>query len=396
MPTATLDFTHNDQNDSTVWTLGQAAHPTLSAVSVFDAHTASIHVTQTNDVAYTPLPLKMLAELSRACDEVKTRLTSEIAALQQQVPAVISQPGCKADTAVGKLIAGLNATTAPADIEALAGLGAEAQAELELLNADLSADPVLTARRLIALKAKIEGGAAKLAVLAAAITDVAADELRTKFGDFTTARAAAAAASAALFAREPLPNVGSEVWRALWEAARTYSDVEAYPGRAFPVTEAAACVLCQQDLAPAAADRMTRFEAFVKDESKRREALAKLAYEAALASFEGAVPSRAEVAEIVARIRDDLADEMLAQRTRKSTTTARWRHRLIKRLHSADAANIYLEGQNPPLDELRQHAEALGSARPRTDGGSRLAGARCDDRPAQRTGRPPVACRRQG
>lgn len=359
VPTAVIDFTNNGQNDSVPWTLGQAAKPLLSAVSVFDAHTASIHVTQTNDVAYTPLPLKMLAELSRACDEVKSRLGAEISALQKQIPAVISQPVCKADTAVGKLIAGLNADTAPADVETLAGLSGEARAKLDQLNADLSADPVRAAARLNALKVKIEGYATKLESFAAAIGEATAADLRAKNCAFATARVVAEAASTALFASEPLPNVGSEVWRMLWEAARTYSEAEAYPDKLFPLTEAAVCVLCQQELDDKAADRMSRFESFVKDESKRREAELKQAYMAALAAFDGATPGRSELVAIVACIRDELEDGGLAQKVRRAAIIARWRHRRIRQLHSADLAQAYPQADDAPLAELRKHADDL-------------------------------------
>jgi len=55
-------------------------------------------------------------------------------------------------------------------------------------------------------------------------------------------------------------------------AARAYSREAAYPEQPFPVTGSGAhCVLCQQPLGEEAARRLTSFEAFVQDESKRRE-----------------------------------------------------------------------------------------------------------------------------
>ncbi len=60
-------------------------------------------------------------------------------------------------------------------------------------------------------------------------------------------------------------------WRALWEAARHYSEAEAYDGEDFPnVDVAAKCVLCQQDLDPAARSRLTRFEEFVQDHTEQQ------------------------------------------------------------------------------------------------------------------------------
>jgi hypothetical protein len=85
-PAATIDFSVNGQNRTTTWMLDQAADPLLSAVSVFDCRTANVHVDQTNNIAYTPLPLKMLASLAQACQDVKQRINAEIKALQKQTP----------------------------------------------------------------------------------------------------------------------------------------------------------------------------------------------------------------------------------------------------------------------------------------------------------------------
>ena len=53
----------------------------------------------------------------------------------------------------------------------------------------------------------------------------------------------------ATFSAGLLAGTGSELWTELWEAARRFSQEQAYPGQAFPVVEDGAhCVLCQQDL----------------------------------------------------------------------------------------------------------------------------------------------------
>jgi hypothetical protein len=60
-PSATIEFSVNGDNRSSTWLLNQTADAMLSAISVFDSRTANVHVDQTNDVAYTPLPLRVLA-----------------------------------------------------------------------------------------------------------------------------------------------------------------------------------------------------------------------------------------------------------------------------------------------------------------------------------------------
>lgn len=85
-PSATIEYAISGQNRTCAWQLGQAADTALSAVSVFDSRTASIHVDEANDVAYTPLPLKLLRALAQLCKSVKDKLAAEITQIKAQTP----------------------------------------------------------------------------------------------------------------------------------------------------------------------------------------------------------------------------------------------------------------------------------------------------------------------
>lgn len=361
VPTATIDLTANGQNSSVTWAHGAPSHPVLSAVSVFDSHTANVHVTQTNDVAYTPLPLKILAALAQACQDIKAKLTAEITALQNQTPVAIAAPSIKMTTKVGRLIVALSADTKPGDVEALATVTDAERHHLDQLNGDLAADPAKTAARLQALRVKVEGFAARLESFTASASDATAASLRNLVAAHAVARSAAIAASTALFADEPLPNIGGEAWKVLWEAARNFSQAEAYPERPFPVTEDAVCVLCQQELEPAAASRLSRFEAFVKDESKAREAAAKKAYDEAVLAFSGKVVSRAEIREMVACIRDEVGNDALAETVRRTGLLTLRRHQQIRRHHAAQPDYSFRPEEPQPGVALRESAAILGT-----------------------------------
>lgn len=340
-PSATIEYAISGQNRSCTWQLGQAADTALSGISVFDSRTANVHVDDTNDVAYTPFPLKLLGALAQLCKSVKDKLAAEIAQIKTQTPEAIKRPACSRDTAVGKLMARLTAHTAPATVEALATLTQAEQDRLAQLTADLAGDPARAARQLAALKTKVDGHIARLDRLFASISDVAVNNLRRFAVDSDAARRAAEAASSALFRDEPLPQIGSEVWQALWASARAFSDAEAYPERRFPVTDSGSvCVLCQQELTPVAADRFNRFEAFVRDDSQQRADDARVAYDRALATFKGEAVSLAELANIVATVRDELRQDALAMEIRGTTLRALWRHRQIRRRHTIPNAAI--------------------------------------------------------
>lgn len=67
-----------------------------------------------------------------------------------------------------------------------------------------------------------------------------------------------------------LNGTGSELWTVLWESARRFSQEHAYPAKVFPVAEnGALCVLCQQDLDPAAGRRLQQFETFLASTAER-------------------------------------------------------------------------------------------------------------------------------
>jgi len=89
------------------------------------------------------------------------------------------------------------------------------------------------------------------------------------------------AAEAAQVGTAKLDGVGSNTWRALWEAAKSYSQT-VYPGLSFPVTDGARCVLCQQELAPDAQQRLRDFEAFVQGKLEADADGAEKAYQRAL------------------------------------------------------------------------------------------------------------------
>lgn len=353
-PAANIDFFIGAQKRSASWTQGSPPDAMLSAVSVFDSRTANVHVENTNDLAYTPLPLRILAGLAQACQDVKAKLVAEMKTLQDQTPAVLSKPDCKPDTAVGKLIAGLSGKTKQEAVDKLAGLTANEEARLQTLITDLASDPARTVRQLQGQEARIKSAIEKLEQLIAAATDESRAALRAASTQLATARAAAAAASANLFADEPLPEIGSDVWKALWEAARDYSRASAYPDHPFPVTRTGAhCVLCQQPLDEEASKRLSSFEAFVQDESKRREREAAVAYDEMLDEIAAQTISMKDLTAIVATIRDEVGQEEVANALRRETLHLVWRLRAILRTHGL----VVMPDLPPPgtisLDPLR-------------------------------------------
>ncbi len=362
IPSATIDFYVNGQHRNVAWVFNQPFNSLLSAVSVFDSWTANIHVDQANDVAYTPFPLKILAGLAQASQMIKDRLNSEIDVIQRQTPETIKKPSCQPHTTVGNLLSKLNVDTKTEIIEQVSSLSQMEQDRLDQITSDLANDPVRAARQLLSLKTRIDCFITRLENLTGMIYDDMAQMLRTRAKDFKIAQLAAQTASTALFMNEPLPNVGSEVWRSLWEAARSYSEKEAYSSKKFPVTDhSAVCVLCQQDIQPEAAVRLNQFEDFIKNDSKRREEKARLDYENTLRKFKEAKINVYELKEIVDFITNDITDTNLGRSVRQSILSCLWRYRQIKWNHAKEIEPSYIAAPIFPIDAMRVHATNLES-----------------------------------
>lgn len=369
LPTANIDFYIGGQKRSASWSQGNAPDAMLSAVSVFDSRTANVHVENTNDLAYTPLPLRILAGLAQACQDVKAKLAGEIKALKEQTPAVLSAPDCIPNTQVGKLVAALSGKTKPETVESLSGLSTEEEGRLQTLIADLASDPARTIRQLQTLETRIKAVIERLEKLVAATAEENRTRLHAAHSRLAAAHSAANAASATLFSEEPLPEIGSDVWKALWEAARGYSRAAAYPDKPFPVTGSDAnCVLCQQPLSEEASQRLSSFEAFVQDESKRREQEAEADYAKVLEEISTQAISMNKLPAAIALIRDDVGQDDLAKTIRREILLLGWRLRAMLRTHTLEAppalpsaVAVSFDALRSILADLATRAEALQS-----------------------------------
>ena len=160
----------------------------------------------------------------------------------------------------------LAAKTSDAQIDKASTFSKEDQDRLDLLTRLLTGSST-TAADLAALSTWIRKVSGECVALAEALSDAKLENARAAKAAAVEARKLAGLDSTKLFKDEPLPGIGSENWRFLWQAARQFSVSEAFAGKAFPVVSTTekdvACVLCLQPLSADASSRLKRFEAFV-------------------------------------------------------------------------------------------------------------------------------------
>lgn len=352
--TATLHFSIGGRSESDNWTDGTPAADALSAISVFDSACAVVHVEKTTNVAYTPAALDLLERLAKTCRKLRQRFVAEQDDLKAATPVPLVIPKCRPNTKVGKLVAALSASSTITAFEQLAVLGEAESKRLEALRNDLANDPRKVAEQLRLKKQRLLQTVAKVESLNTVVSNLAVDALKQSIADSAAKAEAARVAAEELFENEPLPRVGSDTWRALWDAARKYSDTEAYPIQIFPVVNGESrCVLCQQELAPDAAVRLTRFETFVKENAQKAAQDAKQGVQRTRAAIQAANVVRREQADAIGQVRDELESPAAADELRKFLTVARWRRRLLLRTSKLEAWPALPELPSAPVAGLK-------------------------------------------
>ena len=327
---AEIRFARGANTEQFDWTPDGESHSDLPSVSIFDSRSASIHVESTNEVAYIPRPMRLLEALADASDRIKTALDGKIATLKGQVPLAISNPSLSRETAAGSYVFGLSAKSNIPQLDQLAAFTDQETARLTTLEADFAQDPKRAVARLDNQRGEVERIQTTLQILigatnAAAFVEINA--LRKTHGD---AVEAASLASQQLFSASPLPEVGQAAWQKLWEAARTYADTVAYPGKTFPSSEPdTLCVLCQQPLGADAMVRQQTFESFVKSSTKADEATARAKLDAALTQLKGRMLRLGDVLKSGKFLATEIGDAALAQQVRRAFVVVLWRLRAM-------------------------------------------------------------------
>lgn len=268
---------------SLIWPANGDAIAPLRAIDIFDSDEAMHYLTKESSAGYVPPLVSMFERLAAACDRIKAQLQSEQDKLVSSLPSIPSE---YVETSPARSYRALHPTMTEAEIDTLTSWTEVQALELQALTERLKvADPAALATQRRAKKLQIEkiAGSLKLGVSSFGATGVQSIlSLQHTARDKRRIAEESAQVGSSL-----LEGVGQATWRAMWSAARDYSQT-AYPGKAFPVTEQARCLLCHQELKPDAQQRLQDFEAFVKSKLEAEAKSAEAAHLAAIAALPAA------------------------------------------------------------------------------------------------------------
>ena len=283
---ADVTYRVGDADHTHQWSPHVEGAAQLRQISFFDADCAAVHVDKQNALAFTPAGLEILPKLVEACKEVADRIASKRKEAEGRKPRSLDPlPTEVVGTAVGEALSTLTRDEDFEPLVELATLSEDEKSRVEELAQLLKSNPEEEAKKLTADRSRLlrfkqsTDAAEKLSSVKAV------ERLRELHETAGTTQEAAKAARDTVVSDQPLSGVGAATWKAMWDAARTYSQVEAYsegPDSPFPeIGPDARCVLCQQELDDAARRRLQDFDGFMQDAT---EAAAKAAAEALAAA----------------------------------------------------------------------------------------------------------------
>ena len=248
--------------------------PEVRRMLFYDSECGDAYISTESDFPYRPASLFVIDGLIDACTEIRNLVDTRLAKNSGERKPVPVIDSLAKDTEAGRYLSGLSAASSVERLDAIIENVGEVNENLEVLREQearlVAGDTRHERTRLNRDGDTLESLAVHLENLqqrlgTAVVSKIGLQIQRAKALDDATLALARA------FESEPVAGVGTEAWKAMWEAARRFSESHAYPGDAFPVLDGdCRCVLCQQPLIDDGRKRLGRFEQFVRNDTQRQ------------------------------------------------------------------------------------------------------------------------------
>jgi len=358
-PSATITYDINGAQTAGTWP--NFDEPALGQIHFYDEACGDDYLERETELAYRPSVLNLLDVLIVHVDAIRDVVEAKIAGNEA---SKLVPPAVPAGTEAAAFLSSLSASTTQEQIDALLTLptgAAEKHADLVKEEARLrSTDPAEEKKRLTTASKHVDALATHFDEIELLLLPAAGDELVKLKTEAETLRKAADEASRTSFANEPLSGVGSNTWRALWQAAENFSTAEAYPDEEFPAIEDGhVCVLCQQPLQTDAQERLRRFHQFVHNDVAKRAAAAEASFAAAIKRLKDFEPSTATTEAAITFLaleHKDLAESLSTALERATEAKTQFGKRLRE-----ENADPWIDLEAVDTDDLRTRSVTLAT-----------------------------------
>lgn len=258
-----FEIIKNGKTEKINWKPENQIENDLKTIDIFDTSSGISYVMENNEVTYEPPVLKFLTYLSDTSDKVNNIVIEKINKLSPTLP---SFPTNLQNTSIFKKYNSLsNTKDFGNDLKKIIWNKAkekqQTSLEVQLVNSKNS-------DLLLSLKNQSDSIEKIINKNQSLVNQLSLKEFRkiNKIKKDITSKKKQIKNSEKLLKGNKINGITTSLWKALWEAAREFSNKEAYPTKIFPNTEnSARCVLCQQEISKDAITRFESLETFIKN-----------------------------------------------------------------------------------------------------------------------------------
>jgi len=258
-----VEFKNNAIND-----------PTLKCINVFDSSSANNYIDSEDEIAFVPHGILILEKFAGFLKKIEFHLKTEKDALiLSKFDYSLIQ--LREDSKSKKFLNGIRKETTINELRKNSAYTRESDSEVDIIKIAIEELKKLDSRSVIKANNDKIG---RFKVLQSKFEKVEkqlfGEEIDRASGLLTDLiinnEAVALIESEDVFSNLPLTGVGGELWKKLWESARTFHNFSV-KSETFPkVEESDVCPLCLQDLDESAKSRFLTFEEYVKRDVQQK------------------------------------------------------------------------------------------------------------------------------
>lgn len=248
----------------------------LNSVFVYDGESASKYITEDTEIDFKPVGIEVLENLSFLCQKLDSGFVQEIQSITLKKPL---EGNIDNSTEVGKWYLSNNIYTENEIRTKLSFSEGDSKRKNELSS-------LLNIEALRKESTILEQKRNRYKNLLSQFNEYRTiysvnyiQKLNQLKNDYLAKKSAYDLAQQQISGTDPLPGVGSETWKELWESAKKYALTEIHPmEKTFPLSKGEKiCVFCQQPLSEDAEKRLSRFNLFISDDTNAKLTNATLA-----------------------------------------------------------------------------------------------------------------------
>lgn len=257
------------------WHEGNETIPALNTIYIFDSKCANIYLNNETPTEYKPIGLDVLERLIEICNSIHSRIDVEKGLLTAIKPILDR----KYDrTGIAQWYSGIE-NRSITEIDQKLSIAEEQQNRYNELTSILNTtNPAETLQQLQQKTARYQAIITKLKQFENLFCADSIVNIQNIKQNYCTKKSAYEIASNS-FKGDDAYNIGSDVWKQMWNYAKQYAGEESYSITDFSVDKESYCVLCHQPLNESAKQRLQRFESYIQDTSSKEYEISKQALE---------------------------------------------------------------------------------------------------------------------